>query len=339
MKKKAITRLDYCQYLMVSQTNYTLTYYADHHPTGLSHDSINRYLKNDRLTPKLVWEKVKNDIQISEDGYLIFDDTVLDKNHSHHIELVNKQYSGNAHGLIKGICIVNCIYVNLVTEQYWIIDYRIYDKNSDGKSKLDHLKDMLKHTIDHKKLNFKTVLMDTWYATKDIMLYIDSLEKIYYCPLKSNRKVDDSKGLNPYKAVSELNWNEQEQQHGKRIKIHQFPKDYKVQLFRVAGNDNRTDWIVTNDTTQDSSNDTRLVCAIRWKIEQFHREIKQLTGIESNQCRKARIQRNHICCSILVWVRFAKLANNVKQSMYQLKERLLADYMRQQLNSPSLVYA
>lgn len=181
--------------------------------------------------------------------------------------------------------------------------------------------------------------MDTWHATKDIMLYIDSLEKIYDCPLKSNRKVDDSKGLNPYKAVSELNWNEQEQQHGKRIKIHQFPKDYKVQLFRVAGNDNRTDWIVTNDTTQDSSNDTRLVCAIRWKIEQFHREIKQLTGIESNQCRKARIQRNHICCSILVWVRFAKLANNVKQSMYQLKERLLADYMRQQLKSSFLVYA
>ena len=40
--------------------------------------------------------------------------------------------------------------------------------------------------------------MDTWYATyKDIMLYIDNLQKIYYCPLKSNRKVDDSKGVNP----------------------------------------------------------------------------------------------------------------------------------------------
>ena len=91
--------------------------------------------------------------------------------------------------------------------------------------------------------------MDTWYATKDIMLYIDNLQKIYYCPLKSNRKVDDSKGVHPYKAVNELTWTDQEQQNGKLIKIHAFPKDYKVQLFRVVVNENRTDWIVTNDTT------------------------------------------------------------------------------------------
>ena len=167
---------------------------------------------------------------------------------------------------------------------------------------------MLKHSIEQKQLQFKYVLMDTWYATKDIMLYIDNLQKIYYCPLKSNRKVDDSKGLNPYKAVSDLNWTDTEQQNGKLIKIHGFPKDYKVQLFRVAVNDNRTDWIVTNDTTQDSSDDTRNVCAIRWEIEQFHREIKQLTSIENNQCRKARIQCNHICCCMLAWVQLARQA-------------------------------
>ena len=51
-----------------------------------------------------------------------------------------------------------------------------------AKSKLDHLKDMLQHSIEHKQIKFKYVLMDTWYATKDIMLYIDNLQKIYYCP-------------------------------------------------------------------------------------------------------------------------------------------------------------
>jgi len=50
------------------------------------------------------------------------------------------------------------------------------------------------------------------------------------------------------------------------------------------------------------------VCKIRWKIEEFHREIKQLTGIESCQCRKARLQRNHIACAMLVWLRLKKLA-------------------------------
>ena len=35
--------------------------------------------------------------------------------------------------------------------------------------------------MEYKQLAFKTVLMDSWYATKDIMLTIDSLDKIFYC--------------------------------------------------------------------------------------------------------------------------------------------------------------
>ena len=81
------------------------------------------------------------------------------------------------------------------------------------------------------------------------------------------------------------------------------------------------------------------MCAIRWKIEQFHREIKQLTGIESNQCRKARIQRHHICCSMLVWVQLAKQARLLKQTRHQVKYGLLGNYLREQLRSPSVKFA
>lgn len=339
MKTKGITRLDYCQYLMVSQTNYTLTYYADHHPKAISHDKINRYLAGEKIRPRLLWEQVRNDIETDNDGYIIFDDTILDKNHSHKIELVNKQYSGNAHGVIKGIGLVNCIYVNPKTGKYWIIDYRIYNKATDGKTKLDHAKEMLKNATEYKKLAYKYVLMDTWYATKDFMLYIDGLDKIFYCPLKSNRLVDDSSGVRKYRAVNSLEWSHAEEQDGKLIKINKFPKNYKVQLFRVVVTDNRTDWIVTNDTTQDNRDDVQKVCAIRWKIEQFHREMKQLTGIESNQCRKARIQRNHIACSILVWISLNRLAKQLNKSMYQLKQGLLDAYLCEQLRSPSLRFA
>ena len=37
------TRLDYCQYLLSSSTNYTLTHLAEH-SQQFSHDMINRYL-------------------------------------------------------------------------------------------------------------------------------------------------------------------------------------------------------------------------------------------------------------------------------------------------------
>lgn len=81
------------------------------------------------------------------------------------------------------------------------------------------------------------------------------------------------------------------------------------------------------------------MCAIRWKIEQFHRELKRLTGIEKDQCRKARIQRNHVCCSMLVWVAFNRLAKQFNQTMYQLKQGLLDAYLCKQLRSPSLRFA
>lgn len=40
---------------------------------------------------------------------------------------------------------------------------------------------------------------------------------------------------------------------------------------------------------------------MRWKIEQFHRGLKQLTGVESCQCREGWIQRSHIHCALPVW--------------------------------------
>ncbi len=330
-----VSRLDYCQYLLVSQINYTLTNFADH-CERLSHDAINRYLRGARITPRLIWDNVRAQLLLTERGYVIFDDTVLDKNYSHAIELVRRQYSGNARAIIKGIGVVTCVYVNPDTDQFWLIDYRIYDPEGDGKTKLDHVREMLQNVVSEKDLPFQAVLMDAWYATKDLMLFIEALQKIYYCPLKDNRQVDDSQGAQPYRRVDALAWSEAELEHGKRIKIKGFPKDHKVQCFRVAVTTNRTDYVVTNDLAQDSTEATQKACGFRWKIEQLHREGKQLTGLERCQCRKARIQRNHIGCALLVWVRFKELAVQTGRTMYQLKHGLLDEYLIQQLRNPSL---
>jgi hypothetical protein len=267
---------------------------------------------------------------------VVFDDTVVDKNHSQQIDLVRRQYSGNAHGVIKGIGIVTCVYVNPDLDQFWIIDYRLYDPEGDGKSKLDHLRDMLRNCVYHKQLQFYAVLMDTWYAAKDEMLYIEQLHKVYYCPLKDNRQVDDSGGVTPYRPVDSLTWTETESQHGKLIKIKGFPKDHKVKLFRVVLSTQRTDYVVTNDLAQQNTEAVQDVCGFRWKIEQFHRDTKQLTGLEGCQCRRARIVRNHIGCAILVWVRLKQVACETQQTVYRVKHNLLSDYLRQQLRSPSV---
>ena len=155
----------YCQFLLSSQCNYTQTYYADH-KLGISHDQINRYLRLSALRPRMLWDSIAKDIVPCDQGYIVFDDTVLDKSHSRKIECAGRHYSGNTHGLITGISVVTCVYVNPEIDQFWAIDYRIYDPGRDGRTKLDHVADMLRHIHTHKNLPYYAVLMDSWYATR-----------------------------------------------------------------------------------------------------------------------------------------------------------------------------
>ena len=145
--RDSVTRLDYCQYLLVSQINYTLTNFVPSTARSfLTTSSIGIYEVRKLLLGAL-WENVAGQVVQTENGYLVFDDTVLDKNHAFAIELVRRQYSGNAHGVIKGIGVVTCVHVNPELDQFWVIDYRIYDLDGDGKSKLDHVREMLSHTV------------------------------------------------------------------------------------------------------------------------------------------------------------------------------------------------
>jgi hypothetical protein len=328
------TKLDYCQYLLSSQSNYTLTNLAEH-LASFSHDTINRYLKGEKLVPRMLFEQVQPLLEPDPEAYLIFDDTVLDKGFGPSIEVTRKQWSGNEKSVIRGIGVVSCVYVNPKTERFWVLDYRIFDPDADGKTKLEHVRDML-GSVAHRGLEFSTVLMDSWYATKDLMLLIDEMAKTFYCPLKSNRQVDDSGGEKPYRRVDELGWSEQELEKGKLVKIKGFSKDHKVKLFRVVVHSRRTEWIVTNDLSRNSTHDAREGRALRWKIEEFHREAKQLTGIEGCQCRSARIQRNHIACALLVWSRLKHLAYQSGQTIYRVKHGLLQDYLIQQLKNPTV---
>ena len=136
-------------------------------------NDCNRYLQADKVTPAVAWKAIKSTIRYSDNSALIFDDCVLDKRYSFKIDRVRRQYSGNEHRVIKGIGVVNCVYVNLDTQEFWVIDWRIYPPDADGKTKLDHPREMFDNALHHKKLPFNLVLMDSWYATKELMRPID----------------------------------------------------------------------------------------------------------------------------------------------------------------------
>ena len=75
-----------------------------------------------------------------------------------------------------------------------------------------------------------------------------------------------------------------------------------MKLFKLVAKNGDIDWVITNDL--DETLTTQVVEAtnnLRWKVEEFHREFKQLTGSEKCQCRKARSQRNHFGCCYHAW--------------------------------------
>ncbi len=337
----SVTAQMYGQFLINTPTNVTATYFADT-ADGFSHDQVTRFLARSRLSPRIVRDKALAEIPLSPHGFVLFDDTVIDKDFSSEIEMVRSQYSGNAHDVIRGIGVVTCVYYNPDVDQFYALDYRIFDPDRDGQSKLDHVWDML-DGLQARNVAYGYVLMDSWYAATELMVHIADLGKIYYCPLKSNRLVDDSGnpggGKKAYKPVSQLSWDQTTLDQGKLVKIRGFPGSMKVKLFCVPVATNRTDYVVTNDLTQNSADGVRKASAIRWKIEEFHRELKQTTGLEQCQARKQRSQRNHINLCIQAWMVLKTRARALNTTIYEIKEAPLRDYVSAQWREPYTVFA
>ncbi|GAK60776.1 transposase, IS4 family protein [Candidatus Vecturithrix granuli] len=339
MSSVQMSTLEYCQFLLSTQINDTLTYFADH-VKKFSHDRSNRYLRGERLRPHVVWDNVKDAIILSENGYLVFDETVVDKRYSSQIEGVRTQYSGNAKAVITGIGVVSCVYVNPELNRFWEIDYRLDDPEKDGKTKLQHACEMVSQAHFCRQIPFRGVLMDTWYATKWLMLVIERMGKVYYCPLKCNRLLTESDQPKTYQRVDPLAGTSDEEQAGKRVHLRDVPKGHHGSFFRLQRPTPRSepdiDWIVTNDRTPHTAQVVQTVTDLRWKVEEFHRDTKHVTGIEACQCRAARIQRNHLGCAIFVWNRLKELANTAGTTIYQLKQGLLDQYLIQELQHPTL---
>ena len=195
---------------------------------------------------------------------------------------------------------------------------------------------MLSVLVYSRDVVFSTLLMDAWYASQALLLSIENLEKTYYVPLTCNRLVDDSDAKQPYQRIDSLQWTDAAHRSGKRIKLHKFPRDHQVKVFRVASSQ-RTDSVATNALSQSDVSVVRQVCDVRWKIEQFHREVsKQLTGLERCQCRLARIVRNPIASAFRVWIHLMRKAYETGKTLYQVKHGLLSQYLCQQLKSPAI---
>jgi hypothetical protein len=340
-----VTKQQYIQYLIATNSNYTCTNLADHSEadSGMSHDVISDYLRREKLTPRALWELVGPLIENDPSGYLIVDDSVQDKRYSTAIEMVKLQYSGAVHGLVRGIGVVNLMHSSGLNGDYFPIDYRIYDDKADGKSKNVHFRDMLVRAVSDKQIKARTVLFDSWYASMENLKLIHRMNLYFVTTLKSNRKVTLSKESG-YVHLQDIVWSKEQLTSGIIIKLKDHP--YLVRLFKIVATNGDVEWVITNKERSDDLNgdtsrpittcDVQKASDVRWQIEQMHRELKQLVGTERCQCRKARSQRNHIACCFHAWLSLKVAAKRRKITIYAAHADLWRDYLKEQLRNPKI---
>lgn len=309
MQKQKCSLGLYSNFLIANQNRYSGLELSKVTPIdNMSHDSVSRWLINSDFCPSDLWNQVKDLVDIKT-GYLVGDDTLLNKKYSRKNELAKKQYSGNEHGLENGICLVNLLWTD--EKEFIPVDYRVYFKMNDDKTKNDHFRDMLNRA---KQRGFLPtyVLMDSWYTSIDnLKLITKKLEWNFICNLKSNRQI--SVRQDTYLSIADLDL------ANKQVRKVWLKKYGFVLVCKIVDKNNDATYLATNDLTLTDYNEFTNHFKKCWKIEEFHRGIKQTTGIEKCYSIKALSQETHIFASFTAFIKLESKRLKEQISWYEQK--------------------
>jgi hypothetical protein len=275
-----------------------------------AHDSISRWIAGQTFEPNHLWQQVQPHVHLG--STLIVDDTTLDKQWSPNNELVDYHWSGNKHKPIRGISLVNLLatYHNDCIP----VDYRVYEGKKDEKNKNNHCIDMLNSS---KERGFKPdfVMADCWYSSLENMKHITKLGWKFIFGLKENRLVNETQGN--YIAVSSLDWTKKQV---RKVWLKGYGFVLAAQIVFKNG-DMR--YIATNDLSLTDYETLSTNSKKRWIIEEFHRGIKQTTGIEKCYSIKKHSQLTHIFACFIAFIKleFQRLKTGV--SWYEQKAQAI----------------
>lgn len=320
MAQTTCTKTLYTQFLIAAHGNVTATALEGLFDEPGLHDRVTRWLASTRLSPRVLWEHVEPLVERTA-GYLIADDSVLDKSRGPHVELAQLQYSGAEHGLVHGIDLVSLVWAhdgNVIP-----VDYRIFAKSVDGKTKHDHFRQLLAQAYA-RGFQPPAVLFDSWYAANETLLLIRSFGWTWVTELKKNRLVSPR----PHQRVR---LDQLRIPAGGRI-VHL--KGYgPIKVVQTVAPNGDVAYLATNDLTL---TDVARVYARRWAVETYHRGLKQTTGITKCQARRARSQRTHIACSLLAFVALEQHRRTTGQSWYATKFSIIQAAVQRYLIQPTV---
>lgn len=271
-----------------------------------AHDSISRWLAGGSYQPHNLWKYVRSEATL--DGNLIVDDTVLDKRWSPNNEIVRYHWSGNEHRTIRGISLVNLLATD--GEKCIPIDYRVYEGAESAITKNDHFQHML-DIAEKRGFTPRYVLADAWYGSLDNMKSIRKRGWKFIMGIKENRLVNETQGN--YVGISALDWTKKQV---RKVWLKGFGL---VLVARIVFKNGDVRYLATNDLTLTDYERLSQESRQRWIIEEFHRGIKQTTGIEKCYSILKTSQLTHIFACFVAFVRLEFERLKTKISWYEQK--------------------
>ena len=328
----------YTDYLISQNKQVTATGLSALLDGEITHDKITRFLNGEQLCSKDLWNYIKRTVRKIEQeqgGVLILDDTIEEKPYTDENEIVCWNYSHAKGSHVKGIDLLSCLvrYGDIAVPIGFDVvskDLKCYDtKTKKDKRKSSITKnERFRVLIRQAKINnikFDYVLADSWFGAKENMEFVHySMKKAFIFGIKSNRLMAfsaEEKMKGQYQNLRSVDFKDGE----KKIvwlKDMAFSVALIKKVFINEDGTTGTLFLVTNDLDSDADQIYE-VYKKRWRIEEYHKSIKQNTALEKSPTKVVASQKNHIFASLVAYCKLELLKLKTGLNHFAIKYRLM----------------
>ncbi|RYF33654.1 MAG: transposase, partial [Cytophagaceae bacterium] len=324
-------------------TDYLLSSFGATTATGLSrlvpevsHDQITRFLAQEPLSNKELWRQVKAQVRQvqSKEGVLIIDDTVQEKPYSDESELITWHYDHSVGRTVKGINLLSALYFSQDTSipvAFELIQKTQLETNTKtGKDKWvcprtknEMAREMIAQFV-RKQIPLAYVLADTWFSCAENMCFIKQKAHAHFIfPLKSNRKValsQDEKALGRWKALSSVDF---ETHSCWTLHLESVPFPVRVSRHLLTNQQGQIGEMFLCSSDVDLSGPRMLtIYQKRWKVEEYHKSLKQNAAFAKSPTKLPHTQSNHIFASIIAFCKLEAYRARTHLNHFALKAKL-----------------
>jgi hypothetical protein len=326
----------YSDYLISSFGQTTATGLSKLTNGEVSHDQVSRMLASPKLTSKDWWLMVKPQVRKIEqpDGLVVIDDSIEEKPYTDENEIICWHYDHSKDRSVKGINFITALYYaravalpvafEIVSKTEKYIDKKTGKEKRRSKiSKNERARRMLQ-AVHENKIPFSYVLTDIWFASAENMCFVKlDLKKDFVMAIKGNRNAalsEDDKSKGKYQRIDQL-----EVPAGATQTIYlegvPFPLHLVRQVFTNEDGSTGVRYLVTSDLTL-NADQIITIYQKRWKVEEYHRSLKQNASLAKSPTRTETTQINHFVAALWAFVKIELLKVQTNKNHYQLKAQL-----------------